>query len=143
MLGSSYAICPFIDLKMLFKYFVQESVFFAAEALSVLQWGRVSDRIGRKPPLVFGTLGLAVAIASFGLSKQFWSLVVSRCVQGIFNGNIGITKAVMTEIADESNIAQSMSAYIFFHIGMSMLITLPSKVFGLIPFQWGIGVTFG
>ncbi|KIM84952.1 hypothetical protein PILCRDRAFT_817783 [Piloderma croceum F 1598] len=99
-----------------------ESIFFAAEGLSVLQWGRVSDRIGRKPPLVFGTLGLAAAIVSFGLSKHFWPLVVSRCVQGIFNGNIGITKAVMAEIADASNIAQ---------------------IFGLIPFQWGTGVTFG
>jgi MFS family permease len=98
----------------LFKYSVQESVFFAAEGLSVLQWGRVSDRIGRKPPLVFGTLGLAAAIASFGLSKQFWPLVVSRCVQGIFNGNIGISKAVMAEIADDSNIAQSMFTHIFF-----------------------------
>lgn len=74
----------------------------------MLQWGRISDKIGRKPPLVFGTLGLAAAIASFGLSKSFWALVLSRCVQGIFNGNIGITKAVMAEITDASNIAQGM-----------------------------------
>jgi len=40
----------------------------------------------------------------------------------MFNGNIGITKAVMAEITDASNIAQ---------------------VFALIPFQWGTGVTFG
>lgn len=86
--------------------YLQESVFFAAEALTVLQWGRISDRIGRKPPLVFGTLGLAAAITSFGLTKKFWPLIVSRCVQGIFNGNIGITKAVMGEMTDASNAAQ-------------------------------------
>ena len=91
---------------------IQESIFFAAEALSVLQWGRISDRIGRKPPLVFGTLGLAAAIVSFGLSKTFWPLVFSRCVQGVFNGNIGITKAVMAEITDASNIAQGMAIII-------------------------------
>jgi MFS family permease len=108
----------------------------------VLQWGRVSDRIGRKPPLVLGTLGLAAAVASFGLSKQFWPLVVSRCVQGLFNGNIGITKAVMAEIADASNIAQSMSTHIFF-ILLLRVDNLPLKVFALIPFQWGTGVTFG
>ena len=77
----------------------------------MLLWGRASDRIGRKPPLVFGTLGLAAAIASFGLSKKFWTLVLSRCVQGMFNGNIGITKAVMAEITDASNIAQGILAH--------------------------------
>ena len=95
--------------------YAQEAIFFAAEAATVLQWGRLSDRIGRKPPLVFGTLGLAAAIMSFGLSKTFWPLVLSRCVQGIFNGNIGITKAVMAEISDASNIAQGMSTY-FLHM---------------------------
>ena len=81
-------------------------IYGIAEALTVLQWGRMSDRFGRKPPLVFGTLGLAAATISLGLCNKFWPLVLSRCVQGMFNGNIGITKSVMAEITDSSNIAQ-------------------------------------
>jgi MFS family permease len=42
---------------------------------------------------LFGAVGLAAAIISFGLSHHFWQLVLSRCAQGIFNGNIGVTKA--------------------------------------------------
>ncbi|KAF7977167.1 hypothetical protein HWV62_4599 [Athelia sp. TMB] len=99
-----------------------ESLFYAAEGLTVLQWGRASDRIGRKPPLVFGTLGLAAAVTTFGLSNSYWPLVVSRFMQGVFNGNIGITKCVMAESTDSTNIATALS---------------------FIPLQWGLGITFG
>jgi MFS family permease len=86
----------------------KESIFFVAEAATVLWWGRASDYFGRKPPLLLGTLILAASITSFGLSKSFGSLVVSRCIQGIANGNIGITKGIMGDISDGTNIAQCM-----------------------------------
>ena len=100
----------------------QESLFFASEAVTVLGWGRLSDRIGRKPPLVLGTLGCAAAVLGFGLSTQFWMMVFCRSLQGVFNGNIGITRAVIAEITDATNIAQAYS---------------------LIPLLWGIGVSIG
>ncbi|KZP23886.1 MFS general substrate transporter, partial [Athelia psychrophila] len=99
-----------------------ESLFYAAEGLTVLQWGRASDRIGRKPPLVFGTLGLAAAVTSFGFSNSYWPLIASRFMQGVFNGNIGITKCVLAESTDSTNIATALS---------------------FIPLQYGLGMTFG
>ncbi|KAG7090159.1 hypothetical protein E1B28_011767 [Marasmius oreades] len=39
----------------------------------------------------------------FGLSKTFWPLVVFRCAQGMFNGNIGVSKTVLAELTDETN----------------------------------------
>jgi hypothetical protein len=67
----------------------QESVFFLAECLTVVYFGRASDRYGRRPVLLLGPVGLAIAMLGFGHSKRFWSLVVFRCLQGAFNGNIG------------------------------------------------------
>jgi MFS family permease len=67
----------------------QESVFFLAEALTVFHWGWASDRYGRKPILLLGPLGLSIFMGVFGLSRSFWLLVVSRCFQGVFNGNLG------------------------------------------------------
>jgi MFS family permease len=87
----------------------QESLFYASEALTTLQWGRLSDRIGRKPPLVLGMLGLAAAMTGFGLSTAFVPLLVFRSLQGVFNGNIGITKAVMAEITDSTNMTRGSS----------------------------------
>lgn len=64
-------------------------MFFVAECLTVVWFGRASDRYGRVPVLLFGPLGLGMSMLGFGLSKSFWSLVVFRCMQGAFNGNIG------------------------------------------------------
>ncbi|KAG5644660.1 hypothetical protein DXG03_008042 [Asterophora parasitica] len=58
----------------------------------------------------------------FGLSRHFWMLVISRCAQGVFNGNIGVTKSVMIEITDPTDV--------------------PSA-FGWIPAIWSIGITIG
>jgi len=38
---------------------------------------------------MIGPLGLSLAMFSFGLSNNFWLLVLSRAFQGIFNGNLG------------------------------------------------------
>ncbi|KAJ6470245.1 major facilitator superfamily domain-containing protein [Mycena vitilis] len=101
---------------------VLESVFFVAEFLSVYSWGRASDRFGRRPILLLGPFGLAISLVGFGWSKTFTSLVVFRCAQGVFNGNIGVVKTVMAEIADSTNLAQSMA---------------------LIPLGWSSGSTLG
>ena len=55
---------------------MQESIFFATEALFVFQWARLSDHIGRKPVLLIGLFGLTISMACFGLSKTFLGLVV-------------------------------------------------------------------
>ena len=55
---------------------LQESLFFAAEALTVFQWSRTSDRIGRKPVLLIGLAGTFLSMQLFGLSRTFWALVI-------------------------------------------------------------------
>lgn len=69
-----------------------------AECLTVFYWGRLSDIHGRRPILLLGPLGLTIAMLGFGLSKEFVALVVFRALQGIFNGNIGVSKTVMAEV---------------------------------------------
>ncbi len=67
----------------------QESIFFIAECLTVVHWGRLSDRIGRKPVMLIGLVGLATSMITFGLSKSYWLLLISRFIQGMSNGNMG------------------------------------------------------
>lgn len=47
-------------------------------------WGRLSDRIGRKPVLLLGVIGLAVSFVLFGLSQEVWQLFASRLFGGAF-----------------------------------------------------------
>ena len=71
----------------------QESMFFLAKAVTVVFWGMASDRFGRRSVLIFGPLGLSIAMFGFGASKQFSSLVMFRLFQGVFNGNMGLSPA--------------------------------------------------
>ncbi|KAH8981302.1 MFS general substrate transporter [Lactarius hatsudake] len=70
------------------------SAFYAAEAATMLQWNRLSDRVGRKPILLSGLLGTTVSITMFGLSRSFWKLALCRFLSGALNGNIGVSKSV-------------------------------------------------
>ncbi|OAX31596.1 MFS general substrate transporter [Rhizopogon vinicolor AM-OR11-026] len=100
-----------------------ESLFFATQALTVLYWSRTSDRIGRKPVLLIGIFGLSLSMLCFGLSKTFWGLALSRCINGAFNSNIRVMKSIMMgELTDSTNIAQG---------------------FALMPMAWSIGATLG
>ena len=87
----------------------KESAFFLGQALFTLQWGRLSDRIGRKPVLLIGIFGLALSILCFGLSRSFPGLVISRSLAGLLNGNVGVLKAMMGEITDDTNAAQGFA----------------------------------
>ncbi|KAG1882569.1 MFS general substrate transporter [Suillus subluteus] len=88
-----------------------ESLFFVAQALTVLRWSRLSDRIGRKPVLVIGLSGACISILCFGLSTTFWSLVISRCMCGFLNGNVGVMKTMMGELTDSTNMAQAFALF--------------------------------
>lgn len=100
----------------------QESTFFLVETLFVLQWGRLSDKIGRKPVVLIGLLGLALSMLFFGLSRTFPALVASRSLVGLLNGNVGVLKSMLGEITDDTNVAQG---------------------FAFLPIVWSTGATIG
>ncbi|GAA5865394.1 hypothetical protein JCM3774_005622 [Rhodotorula dairenensis] len=99
-----------------------ESLFAFTTFSTVLAWGRLSDRIGRKPVLIIGLTGVTVSIVSFGMSKAFWMLVVSRCFGGALNGNVAVIKSMLGEITDESNQA---------------------RAFSFLPLAWSLGSVIG
>jgi len=57
-----------------------------------MSWGRLSDRIGRRPVLMMGTVGMSISIICFGLSTSFPLLLISRGLCGVLNGNVGVVK---------------------------------------------------
>ncbi|KAJ3860108.1 major facilitator superfamily domain-containing protein [Lentinula novae-zelandiae] len=86
-----------------------ESVFFFSESLTTMLWGHASDRYGRRTILLLGPLGLAVVTSLFGLSSKYWTLILFRSLQGVFNGNLGVSKTVIAELSDATNMATAFS----------------------------------
>ncbi len=48
-------------------------------------WGSLSDRTGRKPILMLGVLGNALAQVLYGVSSQLWMLFAARALAGILS----------------------------------------------------------
>lgn len=48
-------------------------------------WGSLSDRFGRKPLLIVGAVGNALALMMFGLAAELWILFVARALAGLFS----------------------------------------------------------
>lgn len=62
-------------------------------------WGRISDRIGRRPVLMIGILGFSVSFFIFAISldQLFW-MYFSRLLGGFFSG--AVTSCAVAYVAD-------------------------------------------
>ncbi len=73
-------------------------------AYSVLQlfmapfWGRLSDRMGRKPILIVGLFGSALAYAVFAFSHSLTILLASRLLAGLGGSTIPVAQAYIADI---------------------------------------------
>ncbi|KAJ2294427.1 hypothetical protein IW141_000268 [Coemansia sp. RSA 355] len=101
LLLSSYAIC---------------------QAITIMYWGPLSDRIGRRPTLLMGLTGDLATFVLFGLSKSYKWAIITRSLNGLFAGNSAVVKSVVAEISDNSNRPRMMA---------------------LLPLMWNIGAAAG
>ena len=72
-------------------------------------WGRISDRIGRKPVIVTGILGLAVSYFLLAFSTEVWMLFIARIVGGILSAaNMPTVMAYVADITTEEDRGKGM-----------------------------------
>ena len=105
-----------------------QASFSAMQFLFAPAWGRLSDRIGRRPVLLVSTAGAAVSYAVFaygcGLtgSTALWILLGSRMFAGVCGANITVAQAYIADITPPAD---------------------RSKRMGLIGMAFGLGFVFG
>ena len=63
----------------------------------------LADQIGRKPVILGGITGLAISLASFGMSKSLAAMVLSRCMGGALGGVWACSNIMVGETTDRSN----------------------------------------
>jgi MFS family permease len=98
------------------------SAFALAQFGTNFFWGWLSDRIGRKPVVLIGTLCTAACFLAFGFCKRLWQAILVQALMGVVNGNQGVVSTCLGEITDRSN---------------------QSKAFTYLPVIYGIGAITG
>ncbi len=119
------------------------AVYSLMQFLFVPVWGRLSDRIGRRPVLVWSVLATALGMASLGLGLLYaqslaW-LFVARIASGIATANLGTATAYIADVTKPEERARGMGM-----IGMAFglgFIFGPAIGGSLSSLTLGIGIT--
>lgn len=85
-------------------------------------WGRLSDRIGRRPIILMSLIGSGVGLVTFGLANTLLLLFASRLFSGITAATISVAQAYIADSTTPENRAKGM---------------------GIIGAAFGLGFVFG
>jgi predicted MFS family arabinose efflux permease len=66
-------------------------------------WGRLSDRIGRRPVMLITIAGTAISLLLLGLAQSFAQVFLARLLSGIFGSNISVATAYLTDVTEEAD----------------------------------------
>ncbi len=71
-------------------------------------WGRLSDRVGRRPIILTSVLFSAVGHLLFGLSDTLLLVFVARLLAGFGNANLAAAQAIISDTMEPSERAKGM-----------------------------------
>jgi MFS family permease len=71
-------------------------------------WGRLSDRIGRRPVLLWSIAATAVGMALVGLSPSLLLLLAARAFSGIATANLAVAQAYIADVTPPERRAHGM-----------------------------------
>ncbi|MFN7825575.1 MAG: MFS transporter [Pseudobdellovibrionaceae bacterium] len=72
-------------------------------------WGKWSDRVGRRPVLLFCLVGEALAYVVFALARSYEALMVARLLAGFFGASISTASAYISDITPPQERSKGMA----------------------------------
>jgi MFS family permease len=84
------------------------AVFSLASMLTAPLWGRLSDRIGRRPVLMVSMAAAALAYLWMGFASALWVLFAARALAGACAGNIAAAQAYIADVTPPEKRARGM-----------------------------------
>lgn len=116
-----------LNLPVLFGGFLA-TLFALAQYFAAPMWGKLSDRLGRKPVLLWSSSALVLAQALWVFSGSLELFLVSRFFTGLTSGNIAVVSAAIADLTDRNDRLTGMNVLA---IGFGMGWTLAPVAGGL------------
>lgn len=88
--------------------FGSSGMFSLLQLVATPLWGRLSDRIGRKPVLVASLIGTVFAYLWTAYADSLISLIVARGFAGIMSGNLSAAFAYVSDITEPKDRARNI-----------------------------------
>ncbi|MEI7774050.1 MAG: MFS transporter, partial [Verrucomicrobiota bacterium] len=83
-------------------------IFSLIQLIAAPFFGMLSDRIGRKPVLLFSVIGTAVGFFVIGRADAAWMLFLGRIIDGASGGNIATAQACIADVTAPEKRSRAM-----------------------------------
>src|SRR3954464_9561163 len=84
------------------------AVYSLMSMLAAPLWGRLSDRVGRRPVLIASMAAAALAYLWLGFASQLWMVFAGRAFAGACAGNIAAAQAYIADVTPPERRAKGM-----------------------------------
>jgi DHA1 family tetracycline resistance protein-like MFS transporter len=99
-------------------------------------WGRLSDKLGRRPIILLSLLGASISHLIFSFGQSLEVLFFARFLAGIFGGNISAAMAYIADTTENKDRSKGM-ALIGVAFGLGFVL---GPVIGGLTSQWGLQI---
>jgi MFS family permease len=119
------------------------STYSAMGFLFTPYWGRLSDRIGRRPVLLYSIFGTAIGYVLFAFAHTLPLLFLSRIIDGITGGNISVAQAYLSDITPPEERSKTFGIFgAIFGIGFALGPAIGAAI-SYLPGVWGGNLGIG
>jgi DHA1 family tetracycline resistance protein-like MFS transporter len=83
-------------------------IYSAAQLLAAPLWGRLSDRLGRRPILLMSMVGACASYVILAFAHSIATLFLARALAGLMAGNLSAAMAYASDISQPADRARTM-----------------------------------
>lgn len=96
-------IIPFLGISLglnAFQIGLILSIFSICQLFASPITGKLSDRFGRKPLLLFSQMSTLIGFFLLGIANNVWILVMARLVDGLLGSNMTVSQAYISDVTN-------------------------------------------
>ena len=86
------------------------SAYNISQFFALIFWGRLSDKVGRKPIMLFSLVSVAICQIAFGMSQSLTQAIVTRAVAGLVSACGPVGKALLRDCTPKEHFPRAFSS---------------------------------